>query len=150
MRIEDELKSKFRNDYHKALLNLVFTQKHVFSEFLQILKRNGLSEPAYNILRIIRGAEKYDAVVSIGYLKERMLDKNSDVSRLVDRLVKNGLIYRKECPNDRRLKEISLAKKGTELLTKLDAEEQTFDNLMSNLSSTEIKELNRLLDKIRN
>ncbi len=150
MKIEDELKSKFRNDYHKALINLVFTQKYVFSEFLRILKQNGLSEPSYNILRIIRGAEKYDAVVSIGYLKERMLDKNSDVSRLVDRLVKNELIHRIECPKDRRLKEISLSHKGLELLIKLDQKEETFDNLMSNLSKNEIKELNRLLDKIRN
>ena len=78
-----------------------------------------------------------------------MLDKSSDVSRIVDRLFFKGYIDRKENPNDRRQKEIAITKEGMDLLNNMDDCEKKVDALLENLTSDELKELNRLLDKIR-
>lgn len=148
MKIEDEIKGRFRNKYHKGFINLVYTVKQLSYQFLQFLKKHGLTEPQYNILRVIRG-ECSKTYVSIGYLKERMLDKSSDVSRIVDRLFEKDYVDRKENSFDRRQKEISISKKGLVLLSEMDECEKKVDSLLKNLSLHEITELNRLLDKIR-
>lgn len=148
MKIEDEIKGRFRNEYHKGYINLVYTNKQLSYQFLQFLKKHGLTEPQYNILRVIRGARN-EPHVSIGYLKERMLDKKSDVSRIVDRLFEKDYIDRKENSIDRRQKEISISKKGLALLAEMDECEKKVDSLLKNLSLHEITEINRLLDKIR-
>lgn len=148
MKIEDEIKGRFRNEYHKGFINLVYTVKQLSYQFLQFLKKHGLTEPQYNILRVIRG-ERSKTYVSIGYLKERMLDKSSDVSRIVDRLFEKDYVDRKENSFDRRQKEISISKKGLVLLSEMDECEKKVDSLLKNLSLHEITELNRLLDKIR-
>ena len=148
MEIKDEIKGKFRNEYHKGLINIVFTEKYLGNQFLQFIKQHGLSESQYNVLRIIRGANS-GVIISIGYIKERMLDKSSDVSRVVDRLYIKDYINRKECPIDRRQKEISISKKGLSLLAEMDECENKVDLLLKNLSIKEVNELNKLLDKIR-
>lgn len=148
MKIEDDIKGRFRNEYHKGFINLVYTVKQLSYQFLQFLKKHGLTEPQYNILRVIRG-ERSKTHVSIGYLKERMLDKSSDVSRIVDRLFEKDYVDRKENSFDRRQKEISISKKGLVLLSEMDECEKKVDSLLKNLSLDEVKEINRLLDKIR-
>jgi MarR family transcriptional regulator, multiple gene regulator MgrA len=100
VKIEEEIKGRFRNDYHKGMINIVFTFKQLSYVFLQLLKNHGLTEPQYNILRVLRG-NRSGKPASIGYIKERMLDKSSDVSRLIDRLYK-GYIDRNENSHDRR------------------------------------------------
>lgn len=146
MKIEDEIKSKFRNDYQKGVVNLTFTANLLEYHFLQFLKDFNITSQQFNILRILRG---FKGPASITILKDRMLDKNSDVSRIVDKLFEKELIYRKECPNDRRQKEIEISEIGLELLAKIDVEEQKADSLLKNLTLEEVQELNRLLDKIR-
>ena len=148
MRIEDEIKGRFRNDHHKGAINLIYTAKTFGYEFLQLLKKHDLSESQYNILRVLRGY-KSEGPHSIGFLKERMLDKNSDVSRLVDKLYYKGHIERHECPNDRRQKEIEITEKGIEILKVMDDCEKKTDSFLKNLTNEEVTELNRLLDKIR-
>lgn len=149
MKIEDEIKGRFRNEYHKGTINLIYTVKHLMYQFDQVLKKHGLTEPQYNILRVLRGYRK-EGPSSIGFLKERMLDKNSDVSRIVDKLHVKDYIKREENPKDRRQKNIEITKKGMELLANMDDCERKTDNLLENLSLEEVAELNRLLDKIRN
>ena len=78
-----------------------------------------------------------------------MLDRNSDVSRIVDKLYGLQYINRKECPNDRRQKEVNITKKGLELLSKMDKSEKQVDTFLKNLNDSEIRILNELLDKIR-
>jgi len=148
MKIEDEIKGRFRNEYHKGLINLTYTMKQVSYDFHQSLKKHGLTEQQYNILKVLRGFRK-EGPLSIGFLKDRMLDKKSDVSRIVDKLFFKGLIIRQESPADRRQKDLEITNKGLELLTRMDNCEKIVDTLLSNLSLEEVKELNRLLDKIR-
>jgi DNA-binding MarR family transcriptional regulator len=148
MTIEEELKGRFRNEYHKGLINLTYTTKQLSYEFFQSLKKHGLAEQQYNVLRILRGFRS-EAPLSIGFIKERMLDKDSDVSRIVDRLFEKGLLTRKENSKDRRQKAIEITEKGLTLLDTIFECEKTIDTLLTDLSKEEIDELNRLLDKIR-
>jgi len=113
-----------------------------------MLKQHGLTEQQYNILRVLRAASP-DKHVSVNYLKERMLDKKSDVSRIVDRLFEKGYLKRKENPLDRRQKDISIAEKGLTLLEKMYGCEKSSDELLNKLTIEEVKELNKLLNKIR-
>jgi DNA-binding MarR family transcriptional regulator len=149
MKIEDEIKGRFRNEYHKGLINLIFTAKQLNQRFLTLLKKHNITEAQYNVLRILRG-NKESNTSSIGYIKERMLDRNSDVSRIVDRLYGLRYIDRKECPLDRRQKEVSITKKGLDLLSKMDDSEKQVDTFLKNLNDSEVKIINELLDKIRN
>ncbi|HES60199.1 MAG: MarR family transcriptional regulator [Bacteroidales bacterium] len=148
MRIEDEIKGRFRNEYHKGLINLKYTTRQLSYEFNKSLKEHGLAEPQYNVLRILRGFS-YEAPLSIGFIKERMLDKDSDVSRIIDRLFEKGLVSRIENPNDRRQKSIEITEKGLDLLDKMLKCELEVDTLLNNLTQTEVEDMNRLLDKIR-
>jgi DNA-binding MarR family transcriptional regulator len=148
MKIEDELKGRFRNEYHKGLINLIFTSKQLGYAFYQSLKQRNLTEQQYNVLRILRGFRS-EGPLSIGFIKERMLDRDSDVSRIVDRLLEKGYVTRKENPLDRRQKSVEITEKGMELLRDIYNCEMRADTLLSNLSMEEVTELNRLLDKIR-
>jgi len=146
--IEEELKGRFRNEYHKGLINLSYTVKQLSYNFLQSLKKHKLAESQYNILRVLRGFRS-EGAVSIGFLKDRMLDKHSDVSRLVDKLHERGLIDRTENKEDRRQKAIVITTKGLELLSSMDECEEKVDTLLGRLDLEEILVLNKLLDKIR-
>lgn len=148
MSLEDEIKGRFRNEYHKGLINLTYTYKQLSYEFLQSLKKHGIAEQQYNVLRILRGFRS-EAPLSIGFIKERMLDRDSDVSRIVDRLYEKGLVTRVEDQADRRRKSVAITQKGLDLLDAMFPCEQKADTLLSNLTLEEIRELNRLLDKIR-
>jgi len=148
MGIEDEIKGRFRNDYHKGTINLIYTVKHFNYQFLQLMKKHGLTEPQYNILRVLRGFQS-EGPASIGFLKERMLDKSSDVSRIVDRLYESGHVGRKENKIDRRQKDICITEKGIALLKTMDECEKKTDTFLKNLTKEEVQELNRLLDKAR-
>jgi len=148
MKIEEEIKGRFRNEYHKGMINLVYTVKQLSNQFLQMLKAYNLTEPQYNVLRVLRGF-RADGPATIGFLKERMLDKNSDMSRIVDKLYEKQLIDRKENAIDRRQKDIEITEKGLLLLSEMDGCERKVDTLLSNLTTDEVNELNRILDKIR-
>ncbi len=147
MGIENEIKSKFRNEYHKALVNLYYTNNVIGEQFFKMLNEYGLAAPQFNVLRILRG--QYPNAASIGLIKERMLDKNSDVSRIVDRLFKKKLVERKEGKSDRRQKDVLITKMGLELLEKMAVCENQEDAILSNLNKKEVNLLNELLDKIR-
>ncbi|MGB9702875.1 MAG: MarR family winged helix-turn-helix transcriptional regulator [Candidatus Kapaibacteriota bacterium] len=148
MKIEDEIKGRFRNEYHKGLINLTYTVKQLSYEFFQSLKVYGISEQQYNVLRILRGFRS-EAPLSINFIKERMLDRDSDVSRIIDRLNEKGFLTKHENPNDRRHKMVEITEKGLELLDKMYDCELKVDTLLNNLTLDEVNELNRLLDKIR-
>ncbi len=148
MKIEDEIKGRFRNEYHKGLINITYTARHLSYEFYQSLKKHGLAEQQYNVLRILRGFHS-EAPLSISFIKERMLDKDSDVSRIVDRLVQKALLSRVENPKDRRQKSVEITESGLVLLDSMFNCEQKADTLLSNLTIEEVNKLNQLLDKVR-
>ena len=148
MRIEEEIKIFFRNEYHKAMINLTYTVRQLSYEFEQSLKKHNLTEAQYNVLKIISDFSS-QGPLSIRFIRERMLEKNSDVSRIVDKLVSKNLIERKENTLDRRQKDIGISEHGLELLDKMFACDKKADTLLKNLSLDEVKSLNKLLDKIR-
>ncbi len=111
MRLEDEIKTKaFRNQRHKLLLNIMFTYGWVMKRSQSVLLPFGLTTQQHNILRILRG--QYPKPCNVQLLKERMLDQQSDVSRLVDRLTAKGLVIREVNPNDRRKLNILISEAG--------------------------------------
>jgi len=147
MTIDEEIDGRFRNEYHRALINLIYTTNQLHHDFLLALKEHGLTSQQYNILKVLRGFG--NQARSIDFLRERMLDKQSDVSRVVEHLNEKGLIVRKENTKDRRQKDISITNKGLELLSKMDDCEKKADTLLVNLTEQEAAQLNGLLDKIR-
>lgn len=148
MKIDDEIKLRFRNDYHRAIINLTYTVNQLAYQFFQLLKRYKLTEPQYNILRVLFDFHA-EGPVSIGFLKERMLDKNPDVSRIVDKLFEGGFVSRKENAIDRRQKDLEITEKGIALISALGDCEKKADTLLEGLTLEEVRELNRLLDKAR-
>jgi DNA-binding MarR family transcriptional regulator len=147
MKIEEELDGRFRNEYHKGMINLIYTTNLLNYDFLQTLKQHDLTSQQYNILKILRGFGKKPR--NIEFLRARMLDKKSDISRIIDRLYNKGLIERHEASKDRRQKDITITKNALELLSKMDECEQKVDLMLKNLSENEVQILNELLDKIR-
>ncbi len=148
MKIEEEIKGRFRNDYHKGIINLTYTSNLLNHEFLQSLRDHGVTVQQYNVLRVLRGFRP-KGPFSIGFLKGRMLDRYSDVSRIVDKLYLRGLVMRQENPTDRRQKAVEITEKGMALLAAMDGIEKKMDTLLNRLDQEEIVELNRILDKIR-
>jgi len=143
---EDILQSKFRNEHQKGIVNLIYTYNWLNEKMKTIFDRDQITPQQFNILRILRGAGK---PISTLQIRHRMLDKMSDTSRIVDRLIVKGLVKKNICPEDKRLVDVSITDKGKKLLEKMDSYEQEMDEIFGKLSSTEAKTLNGLLDKIR-
>ena len=147
--IGEEIKQeKFNSIYEKAIINLVFTTNWFNLKNTQLLKQYDISMQQFNVLRILRGQHSKPATINL--ITERMLDKMSNASRLVDKLVSKELVERKECPKDRRAVDILITAKGLEVLSKLDVLIKGFNNELSQkLSEEEAEKLNNLLNKIR-
>lgn len=148
MKIEDEIKQdKFKSEYQKLAINLIFTGNWINSKNAELLKPYKLTSQQYNLLRILRG--QYPNPVTVNLLIERMLDKMSNASRIVDRLVKKNLVLRKSCPEDRRRVDIVITDKGMKLLDKIDLDEDKWEKRFENLTAKEATELNNFLDRLR-
>ena len=139
--------SKFRNDYHRAMVNVIFTNNWIMERNKEIFDRGDITPQQYNILRILRGAKQ---PISTLQIRQRMLDKMSDTSRIVDRLLKKELVQKVVCPSDKRLVDVTITAQGLDLLENLDRYNDEMDNVLSNISEEEVNTLNNLLDKIRN
>lgn len=143
-----EIKQKgFRNIYHKSVVNIIYTNNWVTYRLNSIFKQYDLSPQQFNILRILRGQHPGEATIKL--IKERMLDKKSDVSRIVENLVKKKLVTRKSCPDDRRQVHVRISEKGIKLLHSIDKHDEEMDQLAKALTEEEADILNTLLDKLR-
>ena len=149
MKIEEEIKQKkFRSVYHKAHINVLFTASWLSQNSAQLLKPFKISWQQFNILRILRGMYPEPATVKL--LTERMIDKMSNASRLVEKLKQKGLVERRVCPSDRRRVDVEITEKGLSVLEDISfIMEEGLNQKMSNLSSEEANQLNLLLDKLR-
>ena len=148
MDIEKEINQQhFRNDYQKAMINLVFTHNWVTERFKNHLDHYQLTPQQFNILRILRGA---GTPLSTLQIRERMLDKMSDTSRIVDRLVLKGLVQKNTCTRDKRLVDVMITAAGLQLLQTIDNYEKDMDAILGSLDEQEIRQLNHLLNKLRN
>jgi DNA-binding MarR family transcriptional regulator len=147
MSIEKDIQQpKFRNEYHKTVVNLIFTYNWITEKTKQFFEKGDITSQQYNILRILRGAGKPLSTLQI---RQRMLDKMSDTSRIVDRLVKKELVQKVICKTDRRLVDVTITDTGMQLLDRLDSYNEQMDSMLGNLSEEDAKMLNQLLDKIR-
>ena len=148
MSIEEEIKQKsFQNEYHKLAVNLQFTANWLSAVHAKVLRPFGISAQQFNVLRILKG--QFPNPSSLILIRERMLDKESNASRLIDKLVSTGLTKRIQCPNDRRQVEITITEKGVELLNQINPKVEELESTLSGLSVTEANQLNSLLDKLR-
>lgn len=149
MGIEQEIhQGKFLSDYQKAMINLLYTYGWTIERIKSIVTCEGITHQQFNILRILRGS--HPTPLSTLQIRERMIDKMSDTSRIVDRLVIKGLAKKGMCKKDRRLVDVIITEKGKKLLDKLDTRKDELDKIMGNLSEKEAVALNKLLDKLRN
>lgn len=148
MGFTEEIKNrKFENEWELAMVNLVYTANWFSHRYKAIFKTFGLLQQHYNVLRIAKGS--YPKPVTPGYIREVMIDKGADVTRLVDKLVKMALVDRCQNENNRRMVEIRINEKGLELLEVLKKESETIRKQHYGLDEQESRQLSDLLDKMR-
>lgn len=148
MEIEKEIKqSGFENPVQKAIINIIYTNNHLQFKLRELFNQYDITSQQYNVLRILRG--QYPNVVNPSYIKAVMLDKNPDLTRLCDRLCKQGYIERKVSKENRRKMNLKITEKGLELLKLIDAPEKAFYTGFNTLSPEELNALSNLLDKLR-
>jgi DNA-binding MarR family transcriptional regulator len=147
MSLEKDInQSKFRNEYQKSVVNIVYTYNWMTEQLKLVFEKEGLTMQQFNILRILRGN---NGPLSTLQIRERMLDKMSDTSRIVDRLIIKGFVKKSVCKTDKRLVDVFITEKGKKILAKLDKAEDEMDNIIDSISVAEAKTLNKILDKLR-
>jgi DNA-binding MarR family transcriptional regulator len=147
MDIEKEIQqSNFRNEFQKLAINLMYTANWLNERISRLLLKEEITQQQYNILRILRGS---DHPLSTLQIRERMLDKMSDTSRIVDRLICKELVQKNACQSDKRLVDIVLTEKGLKLINKLDILDTQLDAILSGLDEKEAVLANQILDKLR-
>jgi DNA-binding MarR family transcriptional regulator len=147
MDIEKEIQqSNFRNEFQKLAINLMYTANWLNEKISRILLKEEITQQQYNILRILRGSNHPLSTLQI---RERMLDKMSDTSRIVDRLICKELVQKNACQSDKRLVDIVLTEKGLKLINKLDILDTQLDAILSGLDENEAVIANQILDKLR-
>ena len=148
MELEKEIQQEnFKNEYQKLMLNIIFTANWLNLKQIQSLKPHGISPQQYNILRILRGQHPKEVTVSL--LTERMLDKNSNASRLVEKLRVKGWVERHECPADRRAVNVRITDAGLGLLQQLDPVISESEEIFRTVKEGEARTLNGFLDRLR-
>ncbi|HZK62784.1 MAG TPA: winged helix DNA-binding protein [Puia sp.] len=147
MALENDINQHvFRSEYQKSVINLIYTFNWMNEKLNRHFEPFEITQQQFNILRILRGAGH---PISTLQIRQRMLDKMSDSSRIVGRLIKKGLVKKSVCRADRRLVDVELTDKGNKLLQRMDGLNEEFDAVFKSLSQEEAKLLNELLDKIR-
>lgn len=147
MTLEKDINQQvFRSEYQKAILNLIYTFNWVNEKINKRFEPFDITQQQFNILRILRGAGQPLSTLQI---RQRMLDKMSDTSRIVDRLVKKGMVKKTISREDRRLVDVLLTDKGKKLLQSMDTMNEEMESIFKYLSNEEAKLLNILLDKVR-
>jgi DNA-binding MarR family transcriptional regulator len=136
----------FRTEYQKSMINLIYTFNWVNEKINRHFEPFDITQQQFNILRILRGAGHPLSTLQI---RQRMLDKMSDTSRIVDRLVKKGMVKKSICREDRRLVDVLLTDKGKKLLSTMDGLNEEMESIFKYLSEEDARQLNQLLDKVR-
>lgn len=149
MSLEEELKQKrkFSSEFEKLAVNILFTSSWLESNHMQKLKPYDISPQQYNVLRILRGS--YPKPIMLGEIANRMIDKNSNATRLVEKLRLKQFVEREICANNRRQVDILITQKGLDLLSKIDLEIENWSLVFKSLSEKEAQKLNETLDSLR-
>ena len=148
MSIEKDIQqSRFANSRHKALINILYTYGWTLEKIKKILATHDITHQQFNILRILRGS--FPKPLSTLQIRERMLDKMSDTSRIVDRLILKGLAQKTTSAKDKRLVDVIITEKGQQILREIDEGPDIVLEVMNNVSEEEMESLSHLLDKVR-
>jgi DNA-binding MarR family transcriptional regulator len=149
VKIEDAIKQnkQFNSEFERLVVNILFTSSWLEGTSIQRLKPFGISPQQYNVLRILRGSRPKPC--SLGQVTARMIDKNSNATRLVEKLRLKGLAKRELCLNNRRQVDIEITKEGLKLLEEIDKDFDQWYNSEHPLKVKDMKQLNDLLDKLR-
>lgn len=147
--LEDIIKTKpIKDPYSRAYLNIMYTGTWLLGRINQVLKPFDLTEPQYNVLRILRGQQ--GEAMPLFEIQDRMIQKMSNVSRLIDKLLEKGLVVRKECRDNRRKVDIMITKKGLDMLDAVEPNlNSLFDGVSKNLKKEDARVLGELLDTLR-
>jgi DNA-binding MarR family transcriptional regulator len=146
--IGEEIKQKeFTSEYNKLVVNILFTSSWINSEHNQIFKAYGITTQQFNVLRILRG--QLPNAASVNLLKDRMIDKMSNVSRIIDKLKAKDLVTRKLCKHDRRQVDVKITEKGEKLLAELDVQMAEYGKKLVNISPEEAAAVSDVLDRWR-
>jgi DNA-binding MarR family transcriptional regulator len=144
---QDIQQEKFLSEHEKAAINILFTSGWLYNINAARLKKYDITPEQFNVLRILRGS--HPRKMMLADITCRMLDKNSNATRLVEKLRQKGLVQREICANNRRQVDISITDKGLDTLKQLDADQSEWLTTLKNISAAEAQELNRILDKLR-
>lgn len=148
MKIEKEINQKsFNNIYHKVAVNVMFTNNWMLDTQVKLLKTYSFTQPQYNVLRILRGSQ--GTPLTVNTIIERMLDRMSNVSRLVDKLLEKGYVQRTQSTDDRRAVDIIITARGLQILKEIDELQAVWEKNYTNLSEEKATLLNDLLDELR-
>ena len=148
MGLEENIRQgKFESDHHKAAINILFTSSWLYNLNAKRLKPHDITPEQFNVLRILRGT--HPKALRIADISSRMIDRNSNATRLVDKLCKKGFTSRTICKTNRRQVDIHVTKKGLGVLSEIDKDAKAWDKMLKSISSEEAKLLNRVLDKLR-
>lgn len=148
MGIEKDINQEhFQSEGQKAMINLIYTYNWVTERLKLFLAEEDITMQQFNILRILRGSDPKP--LSTLTIRERMLDKMSDTSRIVARLIIKGWVEKKMCSTDKRLVDVFITKEGKKILEKIDKKSEAMNATTSALSDPELVQLNVLLDKLR-
>ena len=147
MRIEDAIQQKhFRNEHLRSMVNLLYSHSWLEERLKKFFKQQHVTMQQYNILRILRGS---GMPLSTMQIRERMLDRMSDTSRIIDRMLLKNIVVKRPNETDKRLVDITITQKGLAVLEELDRVNDKMDAIAGNLTAEEAKMLNDLLDKLR-
>ena len=144
---KDIQQTRFANSRHKALINILYTYGWALERIKNVLAEHDITHQQFNILRILRGS--YPNPISTLQIRERMLDKMSDTSRIVDRLILKGLAQKTISPKDHRLVDVLITERGQSVLKDIDDGPDLVLEVMHNVTESEMEDLSHLLDKVR-
>ena len=148
MKIEEAIKQKkFTSEYQKLFINIIYTANWLNNESIKTLKPFGISPQQYNVLRILKG--QHPNAITVNNIIDRMLDKSSNASRLVDKLKQKGLVERDVCNNDRRQVDIKITTKGIALIEDISKKMDSFNKIKESITIEEAEKMNTILDKLR-
>jgi MarR family transcriptional regulator, 2-MHQ and catechol-resistance regulon repressor len=146
MKIDEELKSSFKSPQQRAVVNIRYTSNFLGNIQSHFMSRYDLSMAQFNILRILRGAKD---MINVNTVKDRMIEKSPNTTRLMDKLIDKGLIERTRCTEDRRVVYVKISEQGLELLAEMDRDHDVNALIQANLTDEEATTLSDLLDKVR-
>ena len=149
MGLEEDIKQgkRFDNEYEKLVVNLIYTNSWLSEQQQGTFKPFGITSPQYNVLRILRG--QYPEPCTVNTIIDRMLDRMSNASRIVDRLEAKGLVERKVCKTDRRAKDVVITQSGLDLLEEVNEATALWMKRFRGISSEDVEATNKLLDDFR-